>query len=907
MKNKNRRSGNKTSGKLKPNKRIRLWRLLLWAAMIWLGGVWRQQTMVKAEDAAGAMYFDEEGRLTFEAVDNPAVHIAYKTVGWTIKKYNLPIDHEDNITIMVQLQDESQLMEDGKVHTTFYVERETILAKIAEVSMEWLDEIEREGGGAFLDNIMTVCEYGEPMGNLQEDGSSTGEVYYTYDGIAQARGWRNPEDLHQYFDIEIAIPASSPKQEVIPEASENVQQTLDFNYRSEESTAGGMAGGGVQTIEADLSVGRRGSLYSDVFDVQAAIPSSEQVQMQGNFSKYGFHMNYTKVSGVKSYPVDVHVSVELLWKNRWDEDESETVHFTQTYWVDRSYSYYRLDQLKLYELDYWELDNGAIGYHRMDNAEAVCALWNQHFAITEPEYTTEIWRDGGSVDGGYGKPDVPDCDFSGDAQEQVGEILTQSDWIFVDEVQILGEDGAKLPGQDTMIALNRTGVTIDAARVNGVYATESNAVYTQIPLVNAAGVVQEQSVSQPAAHSVAKKVLVNPITVHTPVICDGDITDNRRDNQQIVPLEERISMVLGKDFRVFIQNTGQHIERAGYGNRNYQQYVMDNQVCFPCQVIRRDQYYDANQWISIGQNGLDNYFTLPVMVGEGTYEVQLRTLALNYTGAQEGEPFANLEKCFDVATEVCPVYVTGQVKDWCITDSNDPHWESRLQEVENEKLFVAEGMPLSNPDLRLGYEFQYTFTTVGDMAEGDYVRITPRFYWIPQEYKSRTDFQPVEVDLYEIADNQEGKITFEKLGAIQGAEAIHVTGAAYDGHIKYWRGIYQLPRSTVAVAKGFDLIQYAEEFIVNGRSGLFANYQIADLQEVKSGEIVVHFDIETITAGIPHLSYANEMNADRGYCNMWRQEGYQTRQRGIQYRYGDVVCYLGDQSYMQDYKIIGTH
>lgn len=176
------------------------------------------------------LYFDESGRLSFETVDNVAVNTAYRTLGWTIKRYDLPIDDPSNMTVTCKLRDESYVGDDGRAHTFFYVNREDVLGRTSIVSEEWSNELRNSGGVVYLDSIMTVCQYGYPLGELDEYGNWAGEVYFTYDGISTARWWRNPEDLRQDFDRTVVIwpdppiiePETQPTQ---PETQPETQPT----------------------------------------------------------------------------------------------------------------------------------------------------------------------------------------------------------------------------------------------------------------------------------------------------------------------------------------------------------------------------------------------------------------------------------------------------------------------------------------------------------------------------------------------------------------------------------------------------------------------------------------------------------------------------------------------------------
>ena len=78
--------------------------------------------------------------------------------------------------------------------------KEEIFEKIESVSPEWAQELYENGGTVYLDAIMTVVESGTVCGSLSKDGATSGEVYFTYYGIAAARGWNDPYALKTRFN-----------------------------------------------------------------------------------------------------------------------------------------------------------------------------------------------------------------------------------------------------------------------------------------------------------------------------------------------------------------------------------------------------------------------------------------------------------------------------------------------------------------------------------------------------------------------------------------------------------------------------------------------------------------------------------------------------------------------------------
>ncbi len=118
-----------------------------------------------------------------------------------------------------------------------------------------------------------------------------------------------------------------------------------------------------------------------------------------------------------------------------------------------------------------------------------------------------------------------------------------------------------------------------------------------------------------------------------------------------------------------------------------------------------------------------------------------------------------------------------------------------------------------------------------------------------------------------------------------------------------WYFEYYLPSEIYICKKGFDVEHYSKTHNGLNRQEDFW---------LKDGYLVVNFQIETIVNGKRRLSYTNTENAQNGYCNMWKLEGYSYQKRdknGELYNFkdNDTLIYSLKSSAVNDYFIGGTH
>ncbi len=153
--------------------------------------------------------FDEQGNLFMTTHDRIATsNRTYKTVGWTIKRYNQPIHTPGNDHVVVVLEDNGAPQPDpdnpAYQYCYFRVDKQTLFDRIGAVSYEWQQDLYTNGGTLYLDAYMTVCLNGVPQGGLADGGNRAwGYVYDTFEGISTAQNWADPQALRSHFDKQV--------------------------------------------------------------------------------------------------------------------------------------------------------------------------------------------------------------------------------------------------------------------------------------------------------------------------------------------------------------------------------------------------------------------------------------------------------------------------------------------------------------------------------------------------------------------------------------------------------------------------------------------------------------------------------------------------------------------------------
>lgn len=957
--------------------------------------------------------FDDDGNfimVTHDKMAGSGVVNTYRTLGWTIKRYDAPIKGNQSVRIKLMASGESKTdpKDPEYAYNYFVCPKETIFQKIGQCSEEWLRELYADGGFVYLDAVMTVCESGVPKGSMNENGETDGEVYFTYEEIIGAGTWSDKESIRSHFDKILQFPKKTDmlygtfeihymelvdgmeehavsladlgmdqektklmkekrefKAEDIPKEDLKYVKTklvyrrygqqvkkaypqnpytldntkLDFKYvkvyfyyeRKDDKTRRSFIRYGSDLAkngnQAEISAENKGC---PAFDVQRGIPTSEKIRIDGSVQKYALTMAYERHSGSMLVPVTVYVS----YINRtYQEDEvvDTPVSYTQTCYVRKKYSYYTIERLTLLLADEVTVKNYSFpeGEIVIDGFYAPRIVYQ----TKKGEYTKLPHAfasiNGGILEGsGIGSGEIQQA-----AEAACGEIEVINDTLSIDGEVIMKEgpfqaeaDPPKKMEGERMVSVEKGEIQIPDTKKNGTWESEAFVRYR--------------------LYKDTKKNLyeiqnVNPVVVHTPVVCKGGSSDEIAYNQQIAPTAYH-SLILGRDFRVSVSTSGKHLNYPGYGTKDYEKYTRYRQVRFPFAVYYQNQYIPENSWVNLSGESeggvVSQTFYLPVGVEEGDYVVWFRTLAENYGSVSGGsmrmEQSANVSIENYAATDHMTVTVLGRLYVMELTDIVDrPRWTDVFYRPDGvTKTGVTyrignkngNGLPLDGFDerfifpvlrgshpynllagpVRLGYRVKYRLKTIGNMrGEQDRIILKPSYYYVDNDAKNRR-----QVDIYTAKHLQPVTQTIVLDASCRSYQSVserNVSSAEKrDTSVQVWDGEYMLSPDVVFVPHGIDLKSYVQ------RKG--GRIRQDDPLFLTGGYLIVQFQIYTVSGGKAHLDYVNAGNSGNGYCNMWKKEGfsyYRVDNRGMEwyFRDGDTFVFDRNKTMYDDYRSVGTH
>ena len=860
-----------------------------------------------------SLKFDSNGNLLMTTRDKKASSsVRYRTIGWIVKRTPEASGSTESIRLKLKQNGVSQTdpTDPNYRFTYFKCDKSLIFAKIAAVSSEWQKDLYQNGGMVYLDAVMTVVENGEALGYMDESGILHGEVYTTAAGIMNARAWADAQALRTHFNKAVSFPPLPGL--LIPDAGKDEEERLRIAYGEEECRQ-------CNTLHI-----RAAPEDDPEFDVTKGIPTGEDAFVTGELQKYYYEGLLTHCYGMAAVPVEIAVTYTYPVET---EEGITTESYTSnvTYYVNRPYSYYKIERLQLYTLERVLVENEALPVMPWERQELytprVVLERNRSSYMEIPTYGTSVY--GGDLSEGA-------C-ISGEELERIAEETAEDVWVRNDTFMIDGEivlDGSyarsrapepvQLHGK-RLQAFRGEDMTIPHTKRNDSYDTYGEAVYRDI-------------LNNDLRYHVVKHT--NTVVVHTPVVCKGGITDDRAHNQQIVPTGH-FSLILGRSFMVGISTVGTHKDQKGYGTRDYETYTASRQIRFPFEVYDGQVYYAKDAWIDLPPG--DHIFYLPVGVHEGDYRIRYRTIAKNAGTVQGGIDkngyLANRELSDYGAYDELTVTVVGRMYDLAVTDIVDyPRWRSVFYGANGSKRDHAfwigkrnlEGdafperavqgilpiLPGDHPFNRsaravgLGYRVKLQLKTIGDMRGGeDRIALIPTYYYISRDGSRRQ-----QVRLYRKKDLSEVYVPLVLIASGRSfvpVEQRNVSDPVLRAQsVQVWDGEYQLSPDLRLVDAGIDLDSYIRQR--GGRIGQ------RDPVFLRDGYLLVQFEVRSYPAGIAHLSYANTENSARGYCNMWRLQGFsydRTDCFGNRFAFADGDCLLFDTKYTlhSDYESWGTH
>lgn len=809
---------------------------------------------------------DYRGDVGFE--DDVATSVGYYTVGWTVKMYDLPVDAQDNTVFRCKLERKYYVDENGVVHTTFHIDEQELLGKIDAAYPEWAELLRRDGGSVYLDAVMTCTVYKDGrhnlLGDMDDHGNLSGEIYLTYEGIANARWWGDKNVFLPYYDLEVKYQPAEPKE--IPEYKEIKHENEYTHYFGCDD-------------EGVLDSGLR--FESDVYEVETAIPSGEPLNWQSICIGNAHRLTYTKTQISAFYPVKVNVAQTLQWTDRRGRFHSEKVNYSQWYTVERETEYYRIKDGVVYTLKKLYVCDSIVPTieHAFDENSEI----NVRKGYVEyPQYTIQVDVDAGVITSRNNqRPLLERNDYSALAEQAVGKFSCQSD-----ELQINGDVVLNGDGYMHKLLLNiienkgQTHILKDTA--NNSYIPGGTIEYMKTYIY-----FQDESFKT-TQKSISHDLYGNTVNVWTPIVISGEIVDNRGQNQMIEPDSSIPELVCGCNFRVGTNLSGVHLkDYKGYGFRNYSCYADKVEVRFNFDVVHNEKLISRGTWIDIGVYGENGEFYLPCDTAEGSGTAEFRVYAYNCKegdGLDISKVFGN--KCNNLqsqhgAYEKLAVEISGQIRKFAVSEavSRKP---LEGENGDNIKWFNAAALPMS-ASLKRGNEIWFTFETTGAAVSENNILITPRFY-------GTVNGERTELDLY--VKKEAG---FCKLSDFGDFGELHLEETS-KGQSRFG-GNFNIPLETLAVKKDFALQEYVNSKIVFPDDVCFYK-----------NEIVVNFDIVTAKSAdsdnLMPLSYSNLSNAAKGYCNRWQREGFNA---DGWWCYGDIAVYDMKKDYRSAFVVRGTH
>ena len=802
------------------------------------------------------LYFDTDGNLYYITRERKASSsVKYYTIGWIIKRYDMPIDAEGQKYVIVTKSNYKPDMVDPEdedyVYCYYRSDKEEILNAIKTVSSHWYMNLELYGDTVYIDSVMTVLQKGEQQGFLYEGGEYTGEVYFDYEGIAGARNWASPESLKVNFGMSVEFPTLY-----------RPTNTFISSYRN-------------NWLNLTNSLFSSSSNGSNDYDIASGIPSGESLYVKSSASKGLYSLSLRAISGIMSVEVKVPVTYILKWTDYYGVEREETKEVNRFYTVNRAFSYYTyvgyeekklvgaqissplftgVKTISVNNKNSDAIDKGSIKYE--DTSAHLLG-----YEVYEAEKIGPIVLTSDT----YLKPSIPNVDYSSYAEKMVSQIKVRSDKIVIDGKEIMSDDiryEAACPPPSTFtvsnININEDNLYIDKLTKNGTGYTITGSFQYK----DATGGLYTYNMTG-----------LKSVVVHTPVVCNSSGNSDKNLNQAVKPTTKDV--VLGSYIKVSFNDFGTHRNIKGYGTKSYTSYVKKRQVRCGFDVVYKGVTYGAGTWIDTK----DYYFDLLVCESnkEGTYTIETRTLAYNgadNSGSELYERGANLAIGKYGAAATMEVRLIGRIEKFKL---ENPAGEVCPKDMPY-RIDVSDGELVGDKAYTLKIE------TVGDIGATDYLEVYYKYY-VKDESGTY-----IPVNVYEVESRD--TILGERIRELPSMEIWSRELLSLSGNRGVWRKELKQPVEYILVNESVTL-EDIKRAIADGN---------IDELVIKDKSLYVAAEFVRYKDGIAYISYINEENAKKGYCNMWlREDGSKTTPYGIFMEIG-----LPETTYY-DYEISGTH
>ena len=391
-----------------------------------------------------------------------------------------------------------------------------------------------------LDSSQSRAKY-KKLGEDIKDANITNRRYWitTSDG-------RTIEQVHNGESITLTVDNVTSNTTLYCYVRVYSQELADLNSEyiipQDEATVViklGQRGGSNAT--GNLNADNRGS---EKFNVLQGIPTDETLYANITTEEYLTDFSSRHITGTRTYTVTVRRTYNLSWQDNISQtgtpnwvNRSATEVREMTYNIVRDYSFHVIDNMAVYALDRAVINNQCLpsgsvtllptGYTAP--AVEVSHSDNLDDHIQDPVYRSIITLPAESLSGGRaGRPSIPNTDWSDIAESEVGMIQVKNDKLVINGFVVMEDDWhdtrtslPKEPPRAPMIGrdvLYKNNLKIDARTLNGEYQSTGTVYYRRIAGVNSTEVER------------TGRIDVNPVIVHTPVVCDPIIESDVKYN-----------------------------------------------------------------------------------------------------------------------------------------------------------------------------------------------------------------------------------------------------------------------------------------------------------------------------------------------------------------------------------------
>lgn len=531
--------------------------------------------------------------------------------------------------------------------------------------------------------------------------------------------------------------------------------------------------------KALLEAEQRGN---EKYDAKLSIPSGEKLYALGFADEALLEYKFTRYEGSIVYCVGITAEYHLRWKEKQEDEwvwHNRTVNGDKTVYIIRKYSYWTVDYFNYYTADKIKIENKVLPSEKVlmeqleETPEYDYKKTEHNYPLSE-NITVNMGSYSQTVSSVSSSPNY--LNYETIARTYAEPVRVSNDYlefrgdtIFDDGECMESTDAPNLPTDPNGTKeFYQDGLVIPINKENKEYLSEAYVYYKR-------KISAVENVSSEEAENAADQLIcviedINPVTVHTPIACQGKVTDQSYLCQSVMPNHARCQLVLDTEFSVSASCYGTHLSYKGYGTRDYADFCKGLEVCFPFDVYLGNTFQKAGTWNVISET---NTYYLPIWVKEGEYTILFRATAKNGSIGSTGIENANLDPDYYAATAEVPVEVSGRIYGLKLYDITDyPLWKEVFRTENGEKLsgmayyigtknqngadmglksiYTLPVLAGSHPYykntgyLKTGYILRCSLKTIGSFYhKEDSIEIMPEFYFLDKNGENRE-----RVDIY---------------------------------------------------------------------------------------------------------------------------------------------------------------